>query len=318
MSELIFACEGAGQLSRQLGYRRVSRKEYYEGDYQILPGDDVSVRIEKGLDSAYSVINLRSSTQVKFRRNWQHIRRDHADVSVFWFVKRGSITLSQSGGKTAIGRDQCLITRSAQPFHMDCLRDDDCDLEMLHVVVPTHIVRAHIPVHIGTGASFSTHDGDCRVALRTFEMLYEEGDTVSHKAADGLAGEAVSAIGSVLHAPQYDRPRTLGDRRFADIEAFVLHHLGNPDLSAEMTASGIGISCGYLLHILKVRGTSFSGLLWQSRLALARKWLAADGMRDVPIAQIAFMAGYKSAAHFSRAFRQASGMTPGDYREQSF
>jgi len=54
VSELIFACEDAGQLNRQLGYRRVSRKEYYEGDYQILPGGDVSVRIEKGLDSAYS------------------------------------------------------------------------------------------------------------------------------------------------------------------------------------------------------------------------------------------------------------------------
>lgn len=317
MSELIFACEGAGQLSRQLGYRRVSRKEYYEGDYQILPGDDVRVRIEKRLDSAYSVINLRSSTPVKFRRTWQHIRRDHADVSVFWFVRRGTITLSQPGGKTVIGRDQCLITRSAQPFHMDCLRDDDSDLEMLHVVVPTHIVRAHIPVHIGTGASFSTRDGDCRVALRTFEMLYEEGGRVSHKTADGLAGEAVNAIGCILHNVRQDGPRTLGDRRFADIEAFVLHHLGNPDLSAEMTATGVGISCGYLLHILKTRGTSFSELLWSSRLALARKWLAAEGLREVPIAQIAFMAGFKSAAHFSRAFKEANRMTPGDYRARS-
>ncbi|RYH12976.1 MAG: AraC family transcriptional regulator [Alphaproteobacteria bacterium] len=317
MSELIFACEGSGQLRRQPGYRKVSRKEYYEGDYQILPGDDVNVRIEKGLDSAYSIINLRSSTPLKFRRTTQHIHRDHADVSVFWFVKRGSITLSQSGGKQVIGRDQCLITRSMQPFQMDCLLDGTSDLEMLHVVVPTHIVRAHIPDHVRTGTSFPAQDGDCRLALRTFELLYIEGATVSHKAADGLAGEAVSAIGAVLNGPQFDRPRSLGDRRFEDIEAFVLHQLGNPELSADMTARGTGISYGYLLHILKARGTSFSRLVWSSRLALTRKWLAADNMRHVPISQIAFLAGYKSPAHFSRAFRQATGTTPGDFRQRS-
>jgi len=200
---------------------------------------------------------------------------------------------------------------------MDRLLDADAGLEMLPVVVPTHMVGAHIPVHVRAGTSFSSSQCDCRVALRTFEMLYEEGAVVSHKAADGLAGEAVSAIGSVLNAPQYDRPRTLGDRRFEDIEAFVLHHLGNPDLSVDMTARGIGISYGYLLHILKMRGTSFSDLLWHSWLALTRKWLATASMRHVPIGQIAFMAGYKSAAHFSRAFRQATGMPPGDFREHS-
>ena len=316
MAELIFECEGIGQLNRQPGYRRVRRKEYYGGEYQILPGGDVSVRIEKGLDSTYSIINLRSSSQLRFRRNWQHIHQDKTDVSVLWFVKRGSIVLSKASGKHVIKRDQCMITRSLQPFEMDCLLDEDAQHEVLHVIVATHAIRAHIPDNVTCGTTFSTGQSDCRVALRTFEILYEEGASVSHKAADGLAGKAVSAIGSVFTSPQYDRPRSLGHKRFEDIELFIKHHLSNPDLAVEMVARGVGISYGYLLHVLKQHGTSFSDILWTNRLARARDWLAADNMKHHSISQISYMAGFKSPAHFSRAFKSATDLTPKAFRDK--
>ena len=303
MTELIFACEGVSQLNRQLGYRRVRRKEYYQGEYQILPGGNVNVRIEKGLDSAYSIINLSSSSQLKFRRNWQHIHDDKTDVTILWFVKRGSIVFSRASGKHVIKRDECMITRSPQPFEMDCLLDEDAQHEVLHVIVPTHMIRADIPDNVPCGASFSTGQSDCRVALKTFEILFQEGSSVSRKAADGLASKAVSAIGSIFTSSQYDRPRSMGHKRFQEIELFIQHHLSNPDLAVEMVARGVGVSSGYLLRILKKNGTSFSDVLWTSRLARARDWLAADNMKHHSISQISYMAGFKSPAHFSRAFK---------------
>jgi AraC family transcriptional regulator len=47
------------------------------------------------------------------------------------------------------------------------------------------------------------------------------------------------------------------------------------------------------------------------RLALAKRMLADDRR---PMADIAFAAGFSSHSNFSRAFRNATGMTPGDYR----
>lgn len=317
MAELIFACEGMGQLSRLPGYRSVRRKEYYGGEYQILPGGEVSVRIEKGLDSAYSIINLRSSSQLKFRRNWRHIHQDRTDVSVLWFVKRGSIVISKASGRHVIRRDQCMITRSLQPFEMDCLLDEDMQHEVLHVVVATDMIRAHVPDNVTCGTALSTVQSDCRVALRTFEMLYEEGASVSHRAADGLASEAVRAIGSVFTSPKYDRPRSMGDKRFREIEHCIQHHLSNPDLTVEMVAREIGISYGYLLHVLKRRGASFSDILWTRRLARARDWLAAANMKHYSISKISYMAGFKSPAHFSRAFKNAAGLTPRAFRDQT-
>lgn len=317
MTELIFACEGVSQLNRQPGYRRVRRKEYSQGEYQILPGRNVSVRIEKGLDSAYTIINLSSSLQLKFRRGWQHIHDDKTDVTVLWFVKRGSILLSTASGKRLIKSDECLITRSHQPFDMDCLLDDQAQHEVLHVIVPTYMIRAQIPDNIPCGASFSTGQGDCRVALKTFEILYDDGASVSRRAADGLAGQAVSAIGSIFTSPQYERRDSLGDKRFQEIEFFIRHHLSNPDLTVEVVARGVGISSGYLCRILKSHGTSFSDILWSTRLARAQDWLVADSMKHRSISQISYMAGFKSPAHFSRAFKNATDSTPRAFREKS-
>jgi AraC-like DNA-binding protein len=68
---------------------------------------------------------------------------------------------------------------------------------------------------------------------------------------------------------------------------------------------------------LKAHDTSFSDILWNSRVERTKTWLAADDMRHVSIAKIAYMAGFKSPAHFSRMFKRATSKTPRDFRESS-
>jgi AraC-like DNA-binding protein len=311
MKELIFECAALG---RERGYQGVRRKEYSEGDYQILPGIDVSVRIEKGLDTAYSIMNVRSSSPLRFRRNWRHIRHDKRDLSVLWFVTRGSIVFSQSGGRRVVRNGECMISRSLQPFQMECLLDRDSRHEVLQIVAPTQLVRSQIPDYVQPGATFSSQHGDGRLALRTFELLYEEGSTVSRKAAEGLAHQAICAAGSVFTAAHEVPPRSVGDGRFQDIVLFVQRQLGNPDLCVESVANELGISPRYVLHILKTHGTSFSQMMWKSRLACAQTWLGEENMRHLSIRQIAYMAGFKSPAHFSRMFRCATLATPRNFR----
>ena len=48
----------------------------------------------------------------------------------------------------------------------------------------------------------------------------------------------------------------------------------------------------------------------------ARDWLVSPKTRDYPIHEIAYMSGFKSAAHFSRMFRATYGMPPREYRAQ--
>ncbi len=108
----------------------------------------------------------------------------------------------------------------------------------------------------------------------------------------------------------------LVDRRLSDIENFIKMNLSDPELSYDKVAISCGISPRYLCFLLKANNTSFSELVWKNRLPKARDWLVSPKTRDYPIHEIAYMSGFKSAAHFSRMFRATYGMPPREYRAQ--
>jgi AraC family transcriptional activator of tynA and feaB len=147
-------------------------------------------------------------------------------------------------------------------------------------------------------------------------MLCFEGDRLSRRAADPLAEAFLECVSDsvVDQIEGAARPVSLVDRRFADIRECIQKYVTSADLTSEWVARYCGISPRYLCYVLKANGTCFSELLWNERLPRARDWLACDAFRQYPIHKIACMAGFKSAAHFSRMFKSAYGMSPKEYR----
>lgn len=318
MGDLIFACNRDNYQARQKEFRGPRRQEYYEGEYLILPGNDVDVRIEKMLDCIYPVFNLRTRTATIFKRSWSHIQRDKTDVAIIWFVKHGRVTISDSSGTQFIEPGECAITRSLQPFHMENLVDDHSLNEVLHVIVPTHVLRSYIPDAVCSGTAFSFRDGNCHVAARTFAMLCEQGAHVDRPVAEEMMRAAFMALGHGMSTSlQLRAPRTLGERRLHDILACIETHLSNPELAAATVARRCGISDRYLYSIFKSQQTSFMRVLWNRRLEKTKTWLTAKDMSHLPIAKIAYMAGFKSPAHFSRMFKRVMKIAPQDFRAQS-
>ncbi len=315
MSELIFTCTGREHLARQNEFRGPNRQEYYEGDNEIVPCRNINVLIERGLAGTYSVLNLRSTTPIRFRRNLQHIRQDGTDVCVLWFVRQGSIVLSRPGGEVTVQRGECTITRSLQPFAMECQVSQQSVHEVLHVVAPTHILRPHIPDDIEAGTVFSSREGGVRITEQTFDILFKEGASISRAAAENLAQAALATFGETVarlrnHAPY----RSVSEKRFEDIVCFVQRNLSK-SLSVSLAASGCGISERYLAYVLSSKGTTFKNILWEARIKRAQAYLADQNMNHVSIQRIAYMTGFKSPAHFSRMFKVATGVPPQSFRE---
>ncbi|MBL8267092.1 helix-turn-helix domain-containing protein [Steroidobacter sp.] len=315
MPDVIFACDGHNYRGREREYRGANGQEYYEGDYEILPEPHINIRIDKGLSCTSSILNLRSISNLRFRRGWHHIRRDKTDVCVLWFVKHGSIVHTSSAGKVTMRTGECMITRSSQPFVMDCLVDDRSIHEVLHVIGPTHLFRSFIPDDVPAGTVLSAAEGDCHLAKEAFWLLYNDGASVSRKAAEQFVNTAASAVGtSLLEAANQPLPVSITDKRYEDILTVIQGQLSNPDLSVTSAARACGISPRYLTYILSSQGTCFSDLLWLSRLERAQAWLVDSTMKQVPIAKISYLAGFKSPAHFCRMFKAAKGVTPGEFR----
>jgi AraC-like DNA-binding protein len=75
-----------------------------------------------------------------------------------------------------------------------------------------------------------------------------------------------------------------------------------------------GISVRSLQRKLAGAGLSYSDLLGAARFENAARLLRDS---DVKIIEVAFSSGYADPAHFTRAFRRVSGITPREYRDQS-
>lgn len=102
--------------------------------------------------------------------------------------------------------------------------------------------------------------------------------------------------------------------RLQTIEADILEHLGNTNLSLNWLAARHGISSRHLQRLLAGRGMSFSDLVGDSRLKKARRLLEDARLAHRSIVSIALECGFPEASALNRSFRRAYGMTPSDAR----
>lgn len=79
----------------------------------------------------------------------------------------------------------------------------------------------------------------------------------------------------------------------------------------ESAADAAGMSSRTLQRRLAEAGTSYSGLVSDTRLRMAKAWLTDS---DMPVAEIAATLGYNEATNFARAFRRQTGTSPAAYR----
>ena len=134
-----------------------------------------------------------------------------------------------------------------------------------------------------------------------------------------LITDALAMIAKRVQLAQGAQPvrQSLGQRRLAEIMNCIDMHLSNPRLDTALVAKSCGISPRYLSLLLRGQGASFSKLIWEKRLEKAGAWLAAGGPDELLIGEVAHRLGFKSAAHFSRVFKETYGLSPREYRKEA-
>jgi AraC-like DNA-binding protein len=88
----------------------------------------------------------------------------------------------------------------------------------------------------------------------------------------------------------------------------------NENLSLAMLAELMELSSHQLSELINVHfGMSFSRYIREQRVAAARLLLASE--QEASILSISLDTGFKSQSNFYAAFREITGMSPGDYRK---
>jgi AraC-like DNA-binding protein len=119
--------------------------------------------------------------------------------------------------------------------------------------------------------------------------------------------ERLDRVGAVSHSA---RRRALT----TSIQWFIDRRLADPRLAPRTIAATHHISLRQLQKLFEEQGTSVGRWIRQRRLERCRRDLLDPALADVPASAIAFGWGFADAAHFTRAFRQAYGHPPAEYR----
>ena len=107
-----------------------------------------------------------------------------------------------------------------------------------------------------------------------------------------------------------DPPQELATHRSA-VDGVLPQLLPHAKANVPNVAKKLGISRRTLLRKLSDEGVGFSDILEQTRLALAKSYLAERGLQ---IIEIAWLLGYHEASSFTRAFKRWTGVTPRQFR----
>ncbi len=126
---------------------------------------------------------------------------------------------------------------------------------------------------------------------------------------------AVSALRAVSGCCDH---REAGSRSLArELKRYALAHLGDPALSPQAAARANYISVRQLHRLFAREGTSFGAWVREERLRRCRDDLADQQLSHRAVAEIATCWGFRSAAHFTRAFHARYGITPASLRHAS-
>jgi LacI family transcriptional regulator len=153
------------------------------------------------------------------------------------------------------------------------------------------------------------------VALDTESAGYEAAALL-----DGLMAGRVRQPKRILVPPLFVVQRrstdivAANDRDVAMALRFIHERAGKP-IAVKEIARASSLSRRMLeLRFRRAVGRTIHEEIERSRLERAKRLLAETGM---PIAEVALAAGFASAGYFSKVFRHATGLPPGEYRNRA-
>jgi AraC-like DNA-binding protein len=115
------------------------------------------------------------------------------------------------------------------------------------------------------------------------------------------------------HRPSLENTFVVPTDFISSIRLLIKNHVTESSLDIIGLANAAGINQRTLQRRLAKCGTSFTQLLTEIRIDLAKQWIQSQ---DYSVAEIAARLGYNDPTNFSRAFRRVIGLSPSAYSKQ--
>ncbi|MDF5754656.1 helix-turn-helix domain-containing protein [Spongiactinospora sp. TRM90649] len=283
-------------------------------DLRIAQGRPLSGQIDGGRLGPLAVGRVRTTTPHSVHRTRGLIRGDAPELY--------RVVLAVSGSPIVAQDDRDARLRPGEFAFYDFTRPYDLAYESavrLAVFSVPHDALALPPGSLArlTATPFAPESGAAALAgplLRRvaadFETYRPEGAARLAMVVTDLITAAVAERAEPADPPPGESRRVL----LLEVRAFIERHLGDPDLNPEVVAAGNHISVRRLHRLFQEEETTVAAWIRHRRLERCRQDLADPAMRAMPVSGVGARWGLPDPAGFSRAFRQAYGVPPTEFR----
>jgi AraC-like DNA-binding protein len=275
---------------------------------------------DRGLEAEQSNLGLQDLHLAVIRGNAHAVQRTPAICSA---APKDAIyaNLVISGRTMVLDNSECLTARAGDLIVYDSQRPYLLGFpgSMRHIMVdiPRDLYYQQVsnkrigpPLILGSGSVAESRDAEHLQSLLT--AVAET--PARHDAAD-VQQLILNLISSLVSARTGNEPAApLHSARRLAAERYIDQHLHDCTLTPSRVAGHLNISVRQVGRLFEPTGSSPARFIHERRLLKAREQLTLPQYRHVKIADLAYLWGFSSHAHFARAFRDYFGMTPSEAR----
>ncbi len=159
--------------------------------------------------------------------------------------------------------------------------------------------------------------GIARVALTTMRSTFQELPHMSADAARG-AGELIAQLVrlSLIELAGQETALTQREALKDRIRSYVDLHLRDPNLTVDQIAHALNCSKRHLYNAFAEEDQTLASYIQHLRIEACIRDLLHPMAQARPITEIALSWGFNNSSHFSRVFREHTGMSPSEFRQQ--
>jgi AraC family transcriptional regulator, positive regulator of tynA and feaB len=257
----------------------------------------------------FQSVNLGANARVE--RTYRDARRDGGDQFFVLCQVAGRAALKHNDERVRLDPGDVTLLDAVLP---SCYSSED-EVQPWHIV-SLHLPRATLVSHLGflPKGGIVGRAGSPAARLLLDLIRNPDGRAEASDAGSRYLQWTIYDIVGALAAPMSEQVGTPGTGRlFERIRRVAERRMEDPDFGPTELAGAAGISLRYLQKLFTARGLTCSDYIYSVRLDHAARLLRRRGSLGTrqPLAEIAYVCGFRDYSHFARRFHRRFGCPPG-------
>ncbi|MBB1199399.1 transcriptional regulator FeaR [Enterobacteriaceae bacterium 89] len=271
-------------------------------------GGEFIGHLETGYTRAMKLSTV-TTANVNLYRTQREIK-DHNDAWFYTvFQLEGSAVMEQNDRQTEIHAGDITLIDASRPCSF-YWQDKSRQISLL---LPRTLLEQQL--RMGDGHCVQRLEKTLPMVQLSHRLMQE---SMNNRDLSGMESEAaLEAIVCLLRPvlQQQDAPSSRREKQFDKIVQLIDEQIQSESLRPEWLAKETGMSVRSLYRMFADKGLVVAQYIKNRRLDLCAKALR-HATSDEKLAGIGFNWGFTDHSHFSTAFRQRFGVSPGEYRKQ--